>query len=72
MTPMQKVRACLWFDHEAKEAANFYLAHSQFAHSQRLLALDVTFTQKPVSMGPVSPAVFHDTCGNLIQIAQWS
>ncbi|MFZ3179089.1 MAG: VOC family protein [Methylocystis silviterrae] len=37
---------------------------------KRFLALDVTFTQKPVSMGPVTPAVFHDTCGNLIQIAQ--
>ena len=22
MTPMQKVRTCLWFDHEAKEAAH--------------------------------------------------
>ncbi|MBG0800727.1 VOC family protein [Methylocystis sp. H4A] len=38
---------------------------------KRLLALDVTFTQKPVPMGPVATAVFHDTCGNLIQIAQW-
>jgi predicted 3-demethylubiquinone-9 3-methyltransferase (glyoxalase superfamily) len=26
MTPTQKVRACLWFDHEAEEAANFYIS----------------------------------------------
>lgn len=71
MAPTQKVRACLWFDHEAEEAANIYLAHSQFAHSQRLLILDGALTPKPVSMGPVAPAAFHDACSNLIQIAQW-
>lgn len=26
MTTMQKVRTCLWFDHEAEEAANFYVS----------------------------------------------
>ncbi|MGH3655505.1 MAG: VOC family protein [Micromonosporaceae bacterium] len=36
---------------------------------ERLSALGVTFVQKPVEMGPVSTAVFDDTCGNLIQIA---
>lgn len=66
MTPMPNVRACLWLDHEAEEAANFYLAHSQFSHSQRLLILDVAFTPKPVSMGPVATAAFHDACSNLI------
>jgi hypothetical protein len=30
----------------------------------------VTFTQEPVDLGPVKTAVFDDTCGNLIQIAQ--
>jgi hypothetical protein len=30
----------------------------------------VRFTQPPVEMGPVATAVFDDTCGNLIQIAQ--
>jgi hypothetical protein len=29
----------------------------------------VQFTQNPVEMGPVTTAVFDDTCGNLIQIA---
>ena len=27
------------------------------------------FTQEPPEMGPVTTAVFDDTCGNLIQIA---
>ena len=35
----------------------------------RLSALGVFFTQPPVPMGPVTTAVFDDTCGNLIQIA---
>jgi hypothetical protein len=29
----------------------------------------VVFTQPPTPMGPVTTAVFDDTCGNLIQIA---
>lgn len=40
------------------------------AEYNRLLALGVHFTQPPVAMGPVTTAVFDDTCGNLIQIAQ--
>lgn len=40
------------------------------AEHDRLSALGVTFTQPPVAMGPVTTAVFDDTCGNLIQIAQ--
>jgi catechol 2,3-dioxygenase-like lactoylglutathione lyase family enzyme len=36
----------------------------------RLQALGVEFTQEPAAMGPVTTAVFDDTCGNLIQIAQ--
>jgi catechol 2,3-dioxygenase-like lactoylglutathione lyase family enzyme len=37
---------------------------------ERLRAAGVRFTQEPVEMGPVTTAVFDDTCGNLIQIAQ--
>jgi catechol 2,3-dioxygenase-like lactoylglutathione lyase family enzyme len=37
---------------------------------ERLRQLGVRFTQDPVAMGPVTTAVFDDTCGNLIQIAQ--
>ena len=40
------------------------------AEYERLRALDVVFTQEPAEMGPVTTAVFDDTCGNLIQIAQ--
>jgi catechol 2,3-dioxygenase-like lactoylglutathione lyase family enzyme len=40
------------------------------AEVERLKALGVRFTQEPVEMGPVTIAVFDDTCGNLIQIAQ--
>jgi catechol 2,3-dioxygenase-like lactoylglutathione lyase family enzyme len=39
------------------------------AEHERLSALGVRFTQGPVDMGPVTTAVFDDTCGNLIQIA---
>jgi catechol 2,3-dioxygenase-like lactoylglutathione lyase family enzyme len=42
------------------------------AEHQRLSALGVVFTQPPTSMGPVTTAVFDDTCGNLIQIAHRS
>ncbi|GAA2376727.1 VOC family protein [Dactylosporangium salmoneum] len=37
---------------------------------ERLVAAGVVFTQPPIEMGPVITAVFDDTCGNLIQIAQ--
>jgi catechol 2,3-dioxygenase-like lactoylglutathione lyase family enzyme len=37
---------------------------------ERLRTLGVVFTQEPTEMGPVTTAVFDDTCGNLIQIAQ--
>jgi catechol 2,3-dioxygenase-like lactoylglutathione lyase family enzyme len=40
------------------------------AEYERLKGLGVTFTQEPTEMGPVTTAVFDDTCGNLIQIAQ--
>jgi catechol 2,3-dioxygenase-like lactoylglutathione lyase family enzyme len=36
---------------------------------RRLLALGVGFTQPPTDLGPVTSAVFDDTCGNLIQIS---
>ena len=39
------------------------------AEFERLQAAGVRFTQKPLEMGPVTTAVFDDTCGNLIQIA---
>lgn len=40
------------------------------AEHKRLEGLGVRFTQPPVDYGPEIAAVFDDTCGNLIQIAQ--
>jgi predicted enzyme related to lactoylglutathione lyase len=37
---------------------------------KRLLENGVKFTMEPTKMGEVTIAVFDDTCGNLIQIAQ--
>lgn len=41
------------------------------AEYDRLTALGETFTQPPTEMGPVITAVLDDTCGNLLQLAQW-
>lgn len=48
--------------------ASFGVANVQ-AEYARLRVAGVQFTQPPVVMGPVTTAVFDDTCGNLIQIA---
>jgi hypothetical protein len=37
---------------------------------ERLRALGVAFRGAPDSSGPVKIALFEDTCGNLIQLAQ--
>ena len=37
---------------------------------ERLRARGVVFTQPPTDMGSAVTAVFDDTCGNLIQLAQ--
>lgn len=37
---------------------------------ERLTARGVHFTMPPTDLGPVKIAVFDDTCGNLIQLAQ--
>lgn len=37
---------------------------------ERLRRLGVRFTMEPTEAGPVTMAVFDDTCGNLIQIFQ--
>ncbi|MFI0990714.1 VOC family protein [Streptomyces exfoliatus] len=42
------------------------------AEYERLRGLGVRFTQEPVDMGPVTVAILDDTCGNLIQIAQYA
>ena len=40
------------------------------AEYERLRSLGVRFTQPPTNLGPATMAVFEDTCGNLIAIAQ--
>jgi catechol 2,3-dioxygenase-like lactoylglutathione lyase family enzyme len=40
------------------------------AEFDRMRDLGVQFTQEPLDLGTVTTAVFDDTCGNLIQIAQ--
>ena len=40
------------------------------AEFERMRDLGVQFTQEPLALGPVTTAVFDDTCGNLIQMAQ--
>ena len=42
--------------------------HAEYA---RLSQAGVRFTQPPTPMGPVTTAVFDDTCGNLVQMAQY-
>ncbi len=37
---------------------------------ERMQALGVKFRMPPTATGPVTVAVFEDTCGNLIQIVQ--
>ena len=50
-------------------ATSFGVADIEGEH-KRLKARGVTFTMKPTQMGHVKVAVFDDTCGNLIQIAE--
>ena len=40
------------------------------AEFERLTAIGVKFIMPPTPAGPVTIAMFEDTCGNLIQIAQ--
>jgi len=37
---------------------------------ERLKRLDVVWSREPTQVGPVTIAVFDDTCGNLIQLVQ--
>ena len=48
---------------------SFAVADIQAAY-EKMKNLGVAFRTKPTRMGPVTVAVFEDTCGNLIQLAQ--
>ena len=45
-----------------------FVVEDAAAEAGRLAALGVVFTQPATVMGPVTTAVFDDTCGNLLQI----
>ena len=45
-------------------------SHDIHAEYEHLKARGVTFRKPPTTMGPVTIAVFEDTCGNLLQLAQ--
>jgi glyoxylase I family protein len=40
------------------------------AEYRRLTSQEVVFTREPTRMGPVTIAIFSDSCGNLVQIYQ--
>lgn len=42
------------------------------AEYDRLVELGESFTQPPTDLGPVIVAVLDDTCGNLLQLAQFT
>lgn len=50
-------------------ATSFAVSDIQ-AEYERLKKLGVEFTMEPTNAGTVTVAIFNDTCGNLIQIAQ--
>jgi len=50
-------------------AASFQVDDLKAEH-QKLSARGVRFTLEPMDAGPVSMAVFDDTCGNLIQLVE--
>ena len=50
--------------------ANSFGVTDIHAEQERLKALGVAFAMEPTEMGPVTIAVFDDTCGNLIQMMQ--
>ncbi|WP_028552761.1 VOC family protein [Paenibacillus sp. UNC451MF] len=51
-------------------AATSFAVEDIHKEYERLKKLGVVFTMEPTAMGPVTVAVFNDTCGNLIQLGQ--
>ena len=50
--------------------ATSFVATDLQAEYERMTRLGVAFTKPPTKAGPVTIAVFDDTCGNLIQLHQ--
>jgi catechol 2,3-dioxygenase-like lactoylglutathione lyase family enzyme len=55
---------------EAGIPAAAFITKDIAAEIQRLKAHGVKFRGEPANMGPVTFAMFEDTCGNLINLAQ--
>lgn len=51
-------------------AATSFAVEDVHQEYERMKKLGVAFTIEPTSMGPITMAVFNDTCGNLIQMTQ--
>jgi predicted enzyme related to lactoylglutathione lyase len=50
--------------------ATAFITSNIDAEYQRLKELGVSFRGEPKSMGPITTALFEDTCGNLINLVQ--
>lgn len=56
--------------YESGIPATMFAVDDIHAEHARMKDLGVTFTMDPTPMGPVTSAVFDDTCGNLISLTQ--
>jgi catechol 2,3-dioxygenase-like lactoylglutathione lyase family enzyme len=52
--------------------AHSFMVEDLDAERQRLGALNVKFVQEPLDAGPVRMAILDDTCGNLIQLIEFT
>jgi catechol 2,3-dioxygenase-like lactoylglutathione lyase family enzyme len=50
--------------------ATAFITNDIQSEYRRLKSLGVTFRGEPTSMGPITAALFEDTCGNLINLVQ--
>ena len=55
---------------EAGIPATAFITHDIQSEYQRLQAAGVVFRSEPQAMGPITAAIFEDTCGNLINLVQ--
>lgn len=56
--------------HEQGISATMFKVEDIWKEYERLKKLDVTFRVPPTKTGPVTIAIFDDTCGNLISMVQ--
>lgn len=57
---------------EAGIPATAFITDDIAAEHQRLVAKGVVFRMDPTPMGPITSALFEDSCGNLINLVQTS